>query len=48
LTIARKGDCVVIAGKGHETYQEINGVRNHFDDREVVIELTTEMECLSE
>ncbi len=48
LTIARKGDCVVIAGKGHETYQEINGVRNHFDDREVVVELTTEMECLSE
>ena len=32
---ARKNDIVVIAGKGHETYQEINGVKNHFDDREV-------------
>ena len=32
---ARKNDLVLIAGKGHETYQEINGVKNHFDDREV-------------
>lgn len=31
---ARPGDMVVIAGKGHETYQEINGERFHFDDRE--------------
>lgn len=31
---ARPGDVVVIAGKGHETYQEINGQRFHFDDRE--------------
>jgi len=31
---ARAGDVVVIAGKGHETYQEINGKRFHFDDRE--------------
>lgn len=31
---ARPGDVVVIAGKGHETYQEINGERYHFDDRE--------------
>jgi len=30
------GDTVVIAGKGHETYQEVRGVRHHFDDREVV------------
>ncbi|MBR7552795.1 UDP-N-acetylmuramoyl-L-alanyl-D-glutamate--2,6-diaminopimelate ligase [Allobacillus sp. GCM10007491] len=29
------GDIVLIAGKGHETYQEVNDVRNHFDDREV-------------
>ena len=27
-------EILLIAGKGHETYQEINGVRNHFDDRE--------------
>lgn len=34
LEIARKGDVVIIAGKGHETYQEINGKRYYFDDRE--------------
>lgn len=32
---ARRNDIVVIAGKGHETYQEINGEKTHFDDREV-------------
>ena len=32
--LACEGDVVVLAGKGHETYQEINGVRTHFDDRE--------------
>lgn len=32
--MARSGDCVVICGKGHEDYQEICGVRHHFDDRE--------------
>ncbi len=35
---ARPGDVVVIAGKGHETYQETAGVREPFDDREVAIE----------
>lgn len=30
------GDAVLIAGKGHETYQEIKGVRHPFDDRKVV------------
>ena len=34
--LAEKGDIILIAGKGHETYQEINGVKYHFDDREVV------------
>ncbi len=33
---ARPGSVVLVAGKGHETYQEINGVRHHFDDREEV------------
>ena len=33
---ARPGDIVVLAGKGHEDYQEINGVRYHLDEREVV------------
>ncbi len=35
-TLAQQNDYVLIAGKGHETYQEIKGVRHHFDDREVV------------
>jgi UDP-N-acetylmuramoyl-L-alanyl-D-glutamate--2,6-diaminopimelate ligase len=37
------GDIVLIAGKGHETYQEIKGVRTPFDDREVVRELAYEL-----
>ena len=32
---AQADDVVLIAGKGHETYQEINGIRHDFDDREV-------------
>lgn len=36
LSNAAEGDCIVIAGKGHENYQEINGVKHHFDDREEV------------
>ena len=37
--MAQKGDVILIAGKGHEDYQEIRGVKHHFDDREVVREL---------
>ena len=33
---AKSGDIILIAGKGHETYQEINGKRNHFNDKEEV------------
>jgi UDP-N-acetylmuramoyl-L-alanyl-D-glutamate--2,6-diaminopimelate ligase len=36
LSKARRGDTVVVAGKGHETYQEINGTRYPFDDKQVV------------
>jgi len=36
LENARSGDTVLIAGKGHETYQEIQGVRHPYDDRELV------------
>lgn len=32
--LAKPGDIILVAGKGHETYQEVNGVRNHFDDLE--------------
>ena len=34
--MAQKGDVILIAGKGHEDYQEIQGVKHHFDDKEVV------------
>ena len=34
--MAQKGDVILIAGKGHENYQEIKGVKHHFDDHEVV------------
>ena len=36
--LAEKGDVVLIAGKGHETYQDVKGVKHHFDDKEVVRE----------
>lgn len=36
LEISRDGDIVLICGKGHETYQEVNGKRTHFDDKEIV------------
>ena len=39
IEIARDGDAIIIAGKGHEDYQEINGVKYPFSDREVVKEL---------
>ncbi|MDR0427873.1 MAG: UDP-N-acetylmuramoyl-L-alanyl-D-glutamate--2,6-diaminopimelate ligase [Dysgonamonadaceae bacterium] len=34
--LAQTGDVILIAGKGHEDYQEVKGVKNHFDDREIV------------
>jgi len=40
-TLARKGDVILVAGKGHEDYQIIKGVKHHFDDHEVV------KQCLS-
>ena len=39
MDIAKKDDIIVLAGKGHETYQEICGVKHHLDEREVVAEL---------
>ena len=35
---AKQGDMIAVIGKGHEDYQEINGIRHHFLDREVVLE----------
>ena len=43
LSIAKEGDLVVLAGKGHETYQEIKGVKRPFDEKVVVRELLEEM-----
>jgi UDP-N-acetylmuramoyl-L-alanyl-D-glutamate--2,6-diaminopimelate ligase len=37
--LASRGDVILIAGKGHEDYQEIKGVKYHFDDREIVKEI---------
>ncbi len=37
--LAKPGDIILIAGKGHETYQEIKGVRSHFDDYEKIMKL---------
>jgi UDP-N-acetylmuramoyl-L-alanyl-D-glutamate--2,6-diaminopimelate ligase len=37
--LAQPGDMILVAGKGHEKYQEINGVRHHFDDKEIIEEL---------
>lgn len=39
VDMARPEDIVLIAGKGHEKYQEINGVKHHFDDKEVLVEM---------
>lgn len=41
--LARPNDIILIAGKGHESYQEIQGVKHHFDDMEVVKELLSQL-----
>ncbi|MDE1192921.1 MAG: UDP-N-acetylmuramoyl-L-alanyl-D-glutamate--2,6-diaminopimelate ligase [Arachidicoccus sp.] len=39
ISFANEGDIILVAGKGHEKYQEINGVKHHFDDKEVLDEM---------
>ncbi len=39
ISLTKPEDIVLVAGKGHEKYQEIKGVRHHFDDKEIVIEM---------
>ncbi len=39
VMLCKRGDIILVAGKGHEDYQEINGVKHHFDDREVINEI---------
>ena len=40
--MAHEGDIILVAGKGHEKYQDINGVKHHFDDKEELLKLKTE------
>ncbi len=39
VMLAQKGDIILVAGKGHETYQEIRGIKHHFDDKEILTEI---------
>ena len=41
--MADKNDIILIAGKGHETYQEINGVRSDFDDRKIIADILNKL-----
>jgi UDP-N-acetylmuramoyl-L-alanyl-D-glutamate--2,6-diaminopimelate ligase len=41
--LAQPNDIILIAGKGHETYQEINGVRHDFDDMKIVKEILAQL-----
>lgn len=43
IMLSQKGDIILIAGKGHEDYQEIKGVKHHFDDAEVATELLNQL-----
>jgi UDP-N-acetylmuramoyl-L-alanyl-D-glutamate--2,6-diaminopimelate ligase len=43
VMLSKSGDIILIAGKGHEDYQEIKGVKHHFDDAEVVTEILNQM-----
>ena len=42
MKTAKPGDIVVLAGKGHEDYQEIRGVKHHLDEREVIADILKE------
>jgi UDP-N-acetylmuramoyl-L-alanyl-D-glutamate--2,6-diaminopimelate ligase len=44
LMMSNPGDIILVAGKGHETYQEIKGVKHDFDDKKVIEELITKLE----
>lgn len=43
LRLAEKSDIILVAGKGHETYQEIKGEKHHFDDMEIIKELSNQL-----
>ncbi|HQV99340.1 MAG TPA: UDP-N-acetylmuramoyl-L-alanyl-D-glutamate--2,6-diaminopimelate ligase, partial [Bacteroidia bacterium] len=39
VSLAKPGDVILVAGKGHEKYQEVKGVRTPFDDKKILLEL---------
>ena len=41
--LAEPGDVVLVAGKGHENYQEVKGIKHHFDDKEIIKEIFEQM-----
>ena len=43
LKMGREGDVIILAGKGHETYQDVMGVKRPFDEKQVVNELLAEL-----
>jgi UDP-N-acetylmuramoyl-L-alanyl-D-glutamate--2,6-diaminopimelate ligase len=43
ILLSNPGDVILIAGKGHETYQEVNGVKHPFDDKQIISELFNEL-----
>jgi len=44
IKLASKGDIILVAGKGHEDYQDVKGVKHHFDDKEIIQELLIALE----
>ena len=48
IKMANKRDIIILAGKGHETYQEINNGKNHFDEREIVKEIIEKIQKSNE
>ena len=44
VSMAKADDIILIAGKGHEKYQEIKGVKQHFDDKEILTEMYSLLE----
>ena len=42
--MAEEGDIILIAGKGHEKYQDIKGVKHDFDDKQITVELFEKLE----
>lgn len=44
IKLASKGDIILVAGKGHEDYQDVQGVKHHFDDKEIIQEILVALE----